>query len=110
MSLKQYNAFIRFFGVDGRRYNYTVTAGYLPACRREAKLYVQKAFQYEQYDGGYIVIRLPAPSGSLDAVEVEQWAFTSIEHDGHIFAKIWRSDIETCRMMEKGESVQSEGK
>lgn len=108
MSLQRYTAFIRFFGRNGHKYSYSVTDGYLVACRRAAKEYVQKAVQVGDYDGGYIVIRLPAPAGALDALEVEQWAFAPIEKDGFLFAKVWRSDIETCRKMETGEKAQSE--
>ena len=110
MSVQKYKAFIRFFGLDGKKYASTIEDGYLIACRRKAKQYVMKAVEDGKYDGGFILVRYPSMGGFEQFVEVEQWAFATIEKEGFIMPKIWRSDIETVRKMEKGEDAQSEVK
>ena len=100
MSIFEYNAFIRFFGVDGKTYSYRVEDAYLVACRRGAKLYVRKAVQDGNYAGGFIRIRYPS-LGKEFFVEVEQWVFEVIDKDGYRMPKISRSDVETVEKMEK---------
>lgn len=101
--MERYKSTVRFFGKDGKKYAYHITDGDLVACRRSSKLYVQKACESGLYEGGYILIRLPSALELMDDIEVEQWAFATLEKEGLYFAKIWRSDLDTLKRMELGQ-------
>lgn len=103
MTLQQYTAFIRLFGCDGRKYVMEMRDAYQIALRKKAKLYVQKAVERGEYDGGYILIRLPSIGNASIVQEVEQWAFSVLYKEGFYFAHLWASDIETVKKMETGE-------
>ena len=109
MTLQQYTAFIRLFGCNGRKYVMEMKDGFQIALRKKAKLYVQKAVERGEYDGGYILIRLPSVGDASIVQEVEQWCFSCLERDGFYFAHLWQSDIETVKRMELGELSCKEG-
>lgn len=103
MTLQQYSAFIRLFGCNGRKYVMEMKDAFQIALRKKAKLYVQKALERGEYDGGYILIRLPSLDNASIVQEVEQWCFSCLEKEGFYFAHLWQSDIDTVRKMELGE-------